>query len=71
MERILQWILELENNIDQQEQIVADELKAIKDQFQNHEVNCSLHANVLVATVELSPFEGLHDRSNEESESNR
>ena len=71
MERILQWILKLENDIDQQEQIVANELKAIKELFQNHEVNDGLQADVPVAKTELSSLVGLHDRSHQESESNR
>lgn len=38
MERILQWILKLEEDLDKQEDFISDDLKTIKDQFQNHEV---------------------------------
>jgi hypothetical protein len=38
MERILQWILKLENELDKQDVIVSNDLKIIKEQFQNHEV---------------------------------
>ena len=38
IERILQWILKLENELDQQDKTVSNDLKTIKEQFQNHEV---------------------------------
>jgi hypothetical protein len=38
MERILQWVLKLEDELDHQDQSVSDDLKTIKEQFQNHEV---------------------------------
>jgi hypothetical protein len=38
MERILQWILKLENELDKQDVIVSNDLKIIKEHFQNHEV---------------------------------
>lgn len=38
MERILQWVLKLENELDKQDESISDDLKIIKDQFQNHEV---------------------------------
>ncbi|CAM2708186.1 unnamed protein product [Rotaria socialis] len=37
MERILQWILKLENELDKQDTTLSDDLKAIKQRFQNHE----------------------------------
>lgn len=38
MERILHWILKLENELDKQDKTVSDDLKSLKEQFQNHEV---------------------------------
>ena len=38
MERILQWILKLENDLDKQDLTISNDLKTIKEQFQNHEV---------------------------------
>lgn len=38
MERILQWILKLEEELDKQGDTVSDDLKVIKEQFQYHEV---------------------------------
>ena len=38
MERILAWILKLEEHLDKQEDFISNDLKTIKEQFQNHEV---------------------------------
>jgi hypothetical protein len=38
MERILQWVLKLEEKLDGQDLTVSNDLKIIKEQFQNHEV---------------------------------
>jgi len=38
MEKILEWILQLEEELDNQDDIVSDDLKIIKEKFQNHEV---------------------------------
>jgi hypothetical protein len=38
MEKILEWILQLEEELDKQDDIVSDDLKIIKEKFQNHEV---------------------------------
>ena len=38
MERILRWILQLENELDQQGTTISTDLKTIKVQFQKHEV---------------------------------
>jgi hypothetical protein len=38
MERILQWILKLEEELDKQDDTIPNDLKIIKEQFQNHEV---------------------------------
>ncbi|CAF3670938.1 unnamed protein product [Adineta steineri] len=37
MERILQWVLKLEDDLDKQDTTISNDLKTIKDQFQNHE----------------------------------
>ncbi|CAF4193179.1 unnamed protein product [Rotaria sp. Silwood2] len=37
IERILQWILQLEDELDKQDKTVSNDLKTIKEQFQNHE----------------------------------
>ena len=39
MERILKWILTLEDELDKRENFDSNDLKTIKDHFQNHEVN--------------------------------
>lgn len=39
MEKILQWVVRLEEKLDQLDTTVSDDLKIIKEQFQNHEVN--------------------------------
>ena len=41
MERILKWILKLEEELDKQEKFTSRDLKSIKEQFQNHEVSKS------------------------------
>lgn len=38
MERILQWILKLESELDRHDKTLSDDLKTIKEQFQHHEV---------------------------------
>jgi hypothetical protein len=38
MERIIQWILKLEQQIDKEEKIATKDLKHVKEQFQKHEV---------------------------------
>jgi hypothetical protein len=38
MERILQWVLKLEEKLDGQDLTASNDLKIIKEQFQNHEV---------------------------------
>ncbi|CAF4851946.1 unnamed protein product, partial [Rotaria sp. Silwood1] len=37
IEKILQWILQLEDELNKQDKTVSNELKTIKEQFQNHE----------------------------------
>jgi hypothetical protein len=37
MERILQWVLRLEEQLDKQERINTNDLKLVKEQFQKHE----------------------------------
>lgn len=39
MERILKWILQLEDELDKQGKFTSHDLKSIKEQFQNHEVS--------------------------------
>ncbi len=38
MERIIQWILKLEQQLDKEEKISTKDLKHVKEQFQKHEV---------------------------------
>jgi hypothetical protein len=38
MERIIQWILKLESQLDREEKIATSDLKIVKEQFQKHEV---------------------------------
>jgi hypothetical protein len=38
MERILQWILKLEEELDRENDTMSNDLKVVKEQFQNHEV---------------------------------
>ncbi len=38
MEKILEWILKLEEELDKQDNTISNDLKIIKEQFQNHEV---------------------------------
>jgi hypothetical protein len=38
MERILQWILKLEEQLDREDKIATNDLKLVKEQFQKHEV---------------------------------
>lgn len=38
MERVLQWILKLEEEIDREERVSSNDLKLVKEQFQKHEV---------------------------------
>lgn len=37
MEKILQWILRLEEQLDREERISSNDLKLVKEQFQKHE----------------------------------
>jgi hypothetical protein len=39
MERILKWILKLEDELDIREDFNPNDLKSIKEHFQNHEVS--------------------------------
>lgn len=41
MERVLEWLLKLEEELDRQDQTPSTDLKIIKEQFQNHEVTNS------------------------------
>ena len=38
MERVLKWLLKLEEDLDQQDQTPSNDLQTVKEQFQNHEV---------------------------------
>jgi len=38
MERILKWILKLEDELDKQDNFASNDLITIKEKFQNHEV---------------------------------
>lgn len=38
MERILKWVLLLEDELDEQNEPIPNDLKTVKEQFQNHEV---------------------------------
>lgn len=38
MERIIQWILKLEQQLDEEETIASNDLRLVKEQFQKHEV---------------------------------
>ena len=39
MQNILQWIIQLEQQLDEQEPVATDDLKKIKENFQQHEVH--------------------------------
>jgi site-specific recombinase XerC len=67
MERIVKWILQLEEELDKQDNIVSNDLKSIKEQFQNHEVIKTRIFYVLRFDFLL----GIYDRSNTRSKSNR
>lgn len=41
MERVIQWILKLEQQLDREESITSNDLKLVKEQFQKHEVTKS------------------------------
>ena len=41
MERILEWVLKLEHELDKQDDSVSNDLNTIKEQFQNHEVKAN------------------------------
>ena len=38
MERLVQWILKLEEQLDREEKVSTNDLKRVKEQFQKHEV---------------------------------
>ena len=38
MERRVQWILKLEEQLDREEKVSTNDLKRVKEQFQKHEV---------------------------------
>ena len=38
MERLVQWILKLEEQLDREDKITTNDLKHVKEQFQRHEV---------------------------------
>lgn len=38
MERIIEWILELEKQLDKEDRVALNDLKLVKEQFQKHEV---------------------------------
>ncbi len=38
MEKIVQWILKLEQQLDKEDKIATNDLKFVKEQFQKHEV---------------------------------
>ncbi len=38
MEKIIQWILKLEQQLDKEDKIATNDLKFVKEQFQKHEV---------------------------------
>jgi hypothetical protein len=38
MERLIKWILKLEEQLDKEEKIATNDLKHVKEQFQKHEV---------------------------------
>ncbi len=67
MERIVKWILQLEEELDKQDNIVSNDLKSIKEQFQNHEVIKTRISTFLRFDFLL----GIYDRSNTRSKSNR
>jgi hypothetical protein len=48
MERTVQWIVQLEEKIDRDEPIAVNDLKQVKEQFQQHEVTDSIDDNNLV-----------------------
>lgn len=43
MERVIQWILKLEQQLDREESITSNDLKLVKEQFQKHEVKKIKH----------------------------
>jgi site-specific recombinase XerC len=63
----VKWILQLEEELDKQDNIVSNDLKSIKEQFQNHEVIKTRIFYVLRFDFLL----GIYDRSNTRSKSNR
>ena len=42
MERLVQWILKLEEQLDKEDKISTNDLKRVKEQFQKHEVRKSI-----------------------------
>jgi hypothetical protein len=69
MERILQWILKLENQLATEDRITKTDLKRVKEQFQKHEVK-----NEFLFSFDDHFFLfklGFYGWSNKRSESNR
>ena len=38
IERVLNWVLKLEQQIDREDRVATKDLKQVKEQFQKHEV---------------------------------
>lgn len=38
MERVMRWMVRLEEDLDKQDKVSNKDLKIVKDQFQKHEV---------------------------------
>ncbi len=75
MERILQWILQLEEQLDREEKIAANDLKHVKEQFQKHEdfmINLTRDQNQIGQVLEegnrLLTSPDLHLQTREENE---
>jgi len=67
MERILEWILKLEEELDKQDDTIPNDLKIIKEQFQNHEVIRRKFSRFFFLNVF---FKGIYDWFNTRSKSN-
>jgi hypothetical protein len=57
MEKIVQWILKLEQQLDKEEKIATNDLKHVKEQFQKHEVQKEKKLNISVVFF----FVGFYD----------
>jgi hypothetical protein len=75
MERILQWILRLEEQLDKEERIATNDLKHVKEQFQKHEdfmINLTRDQNQIGQVLEegnrLLTSSDLHLQAREENE---